>query len=337
MEKICPHCGAMQVILRDKNGNIIPVEEKNREPAKKTPENEPKKAEPAEEKVRKRSSKKPLVFVGLMVIAVVFASNSKKDKRINTTVAVKERTSETSETESQVISEEEGTAEKQGTESGNWSSTEGVQPEYLIYDGTSRYLSREELKYFTAWDLRLARNEIFARRGRAFQDEMLAAYFSSKSWYSISTSSSQYDYEQLNVYEKANISLIQDLEQTAKTLEWHQKGDEWYGLEPTGVPLSGWIHNNGFYYYLEEDGRMQSGLWEKGETIQGTGEDSLEGYAYFFLADGSLYEGLVYCDDQDHNDGLTLWGDAAEQAGLSAYSDYHVFEFREDGTFQAWK
>ena len=34
-----------------------------------------------------------------------------------------------------------------------------------------------------AWLLRLARNELYARRGRIFDDEDLQRYFESKSWY----------------------------------------------------------------------------------------------------------------------------------------------------------
>ena len=60
------------------------------------------------------------------------------------------------------------------------------------------------LRRYTAYQLRIARNEIYARNGRFFRDEELKAYFSKYSWYQPSS----WD-PPLNATEKYNVGLIQ--------------------------------------------------------------------------------------------------------------------------------
>lgn len=54
---------------------------------------------------------------------------------------------------------------------------------FLIKDSDRRVLREEDLKGFSLVELRLARNEIYARRGRLFVDQSLVSYFSQFSWY----------------------------------------------------------------------------------------------------------------------------------------------------------
>ena len=59
------------------------------------------------------------------------------------------------------------------------------------------------LRDLSAAQLRIARNEIYARRGRFFRDPALAQYFGRFSWYH------PYTWEvPLNAIEKANVELI---------------------------------------------------------------------------------------------------------------------------------
>lgn len=68
-------------------------------------------------------------------------------------------------------------------------------------------LTAAMLRGLGADQLRLARNEIYARRGRFFRDPALAAYFSRFGWYR------PYSWEvPLNAIEQANVSLIASLE-----------------------------------------------------------------------------------------------------------------------------
>jgi hypothetical protein len=54
---------------------------------------------------------------------------------------------------------------------------------FILADSDHRILSEDDLKGLSPAGLRLARNEIFARRGRFFVDPALASYFSQFSWY----------------------------------------------------------------------------------------------------------------------------------------------------------
>ena len=62
-------------------------------------------------------------------------------------------------------------------------------------------------------DLRRARNEIYARHGRTFNDDSLQSYFNSCSWYK---PNSNYNYANenanLNEIEKQNIITIRNYE-----------------------------------------------------------------------------------------------------------------------------
>jgi Caspase domain/YARHG domain len=77
----------------------------------------------------------------------------------------------------------------------------------IFADSDRRHLTRDELVRLSPEQLRLARNEIYARRGRFFRDATLAAHFARFSWYKPFA----WDVP-LNPVEKANINLIQSME-----------------------------------------------------------------------------------------------------------------------------
>jgi hypothetical protein len=54
---------------------------------------------------------------------------------------------------------------------------------FIFPDSDQRLLGEQDLKGLSLLELRIARNEIFARRGRFFVDQILASYFSQFSWY----------------------------------------------------------------------------------------------------------------------------------------------------------
>lgn len=76
---------------------------------------------------------------------------------------------------------------------------------------TDAYLTESMLKDLSAEELRIMRNEIYARHGYTFQDEELAAYFGSQSWYTATTDA--VSESAFNQYEKANIDLIKEMEE----------------------------------------------------------------------------------------------------------------------------
>ena len=78
----------------------------------------------------------------------------------------------------------------------------------LIPDSDSRYLTEDDLKGFTAEELRIARNEIYARYGRKFSDTKLQEHFNSMDWYFPLTEPGDFDESMLNDYEVKNLELI---------------------------------------------------------------------------------------------------------------------------------
>lgn len=86
--------------------------------------------------------------------------------------------------------------------------------EYLIPDSNTRELTRADLEGFTKEQLRLARNEIYARHGMIFGDEELDQYFASKSWYTPKVSIGDfYDQVNMSLIEEGNINIIRSVEQ----------------------------------------------------------------------------------------------------------------------------
>lgn len=84
--------------------------------------------------------------------------------------------------------------------------------DFILPDSDKRYLTEAEVSTLSKDKLALGRNEIFARHGFVFKNQVYAQYFTSKSWYSPNSS---YDGGEslLNEYEKANCILIKKFEE----------------------------------------------------------------------------------------------------------------------------
>lgn len=75
---------------------------------------------------------------------------------------------------------------------------------FLFPDSDRRYLTASDVAALSPRDLRIARNEIFARRGRFFESPDLQAHFGRFSWYHPTQAEVT-----LNAVEQANVQLIQ--------------------------------------------------------------------------------------------------------------------------------
>jgi hypothetical protein len=84
-----------------------------------------------------------------------------------------------------------------------------VRKDFTLADSSRQYLTREELQGLSPDQLVIARNEIFARKGRYFKEDSLRDYFSQFSWYQPRT----WDVT-LSPVELANVELIQSVEQS---------------------------------------------------------------------------------------------------------------------------
>lgn len=79
---------------------------------------------------------------------------------------------------------------------------------FILPGSDSRYIDVRELENFTVEQCRLARNEIYARHGRRFNDEGLQAYFDSQDWYAGTVAPENFRETVLNEYELYNRDLI---------------------------------------------------------------------------------------------------------------------------------
>ncbi len=87
----------------------------------------------------------------------------------------------------------------------------------VLPDSNALNYSKEELENLSDYELYLARNEIFARYGREFDNDDLKEYFNSKEWYEPIYEPSEFEAmyegdEPLNDCEIANIRLISEIE-----------------------------------------------------------------------------------------------------------------------------
>lgn len=82
---------------------------------------------------------------------------------------------------------------------------------YIIPYSNTRYLTDSDLDHLSEWDLKLARNEIYARHGRRFKDPDLQNYFDKQSWYNGIYDPDDFDKNhasELTALEKKNAEFI---------------------------------------------------------------------------------------------------------------------------------
>lgn len=85
--------------------------------------------------------------------------------------------------------------------------------EYIFANSDKKLLTKKQLRKYTKKQLRLARNEIYARYGVKFDDKELNAHFSSMSWYEPKITIDEfYDTLELNYIEEKNVALIREIE-----------------------------------------------------------------------------------------------------------------------------
>lgn len=85
--------------------------------------------------------------------------------------------------------------------------------DYILPSSDSRLLIADDVSGLMPDEMELARNEIFARYGRAFEDPRIAQYFAAKPWYSATIAPERFDPDSmLNDIEKKNVEFIQGWE-----------------------------------------------------------------------------------------------------------------------------
>lgn len=102
-----------------------------------------------------------------------------------------------------------GTTATTGSTSTTKSSTT-TSSSYIISDSNTRVIAESELVNLTPWQLKVARNEIYARHGREFVHKDLQCYFATQSWYKADPS---FNESVLNTIETKNIAMISNYEE----------------------------------------------------------------------------------------------------------------------------
>jgi tetratricopeptide (TPR) repeat protein len=174
--------------------------------------------------------------------------------------------------------------------------------DYLLPDSDSRLLTKQEISELWIFELPLARNEIFARHGRVFQDEYTQTYFESKAWYE---KNPDYNDTLLNDFEKQNVQRIQDYADTARK--------NFYPIEPgRNIDLNG----DGILDEIHLDYTpYEYGVFRL--TINDT----------FVEAEGENLDGIIYKCNIDASDPYKAI--AITEAGPS--DDYITYFFYYDG------
>lgn len=107
---------------------------------------------------------------------------------------------------------DEGAAQEQPYEEAADAEQDAAQEEqasqYVLPESDSRYLTMTDLEGLTKEECRIARNELYARHGRRFDDGELQRYFDSCDWYEGTVAPADFDDSVLNEYEVANRDLI---------------------------------------------------------------------------------------------------------------------------------
>ena len=93
-------------------------------------------------------------------------------------------------------------------DSTNTQPTALANSEYIIPDSDTRVLEEKDIQGFTAEQCRLARNELYARHGRIFDDASLQSHFQACSWYHGTIPASDFSESMLNEVEIKNRDLI---------------------------------------------------------------------------------------------------------------------------------
>jgi len=90
------------------------------------------------------------------------------------------------------------------------STSKVISGDYVISDSDTRVIQEAELVNLSPWQLKVARNEIYARHGRPFVHKDLQCYFATKSWYKIDENFTE---SSLSTIENRNVAIIQAYEE----------------------------------------------------------------------------------------------------------------------------
>lgn len=101
--------------------------------------------------------------------------------------------------------------DREGMADGPAASLE-ASSDYILPGSDRELVEWADVKGLTTEQVRLARNEIYARHGRGFKSQDLQAYFDARPWYEKTVEPDDFSESLLNDYEKRNIRYLKGLE-----------------------------------------------------------------------------------------------------------------------------
>ena len=158
-----------------------------------------------------------VIVIVVLVIMILKSSGDKtpEDPGLNNVTPITTQSQEAIGTPTTEAAQEVEHAEEEATNTqaelpsaGDLIGEKPVSDDYILPYSDSVLLTEADLVGLTQEELRIARNELYARHGRMFTDEALNAYFSSKSWYQGTIPADEFDESVLNAVELANKDTI---------------------------------------------------------------------------------------------------------------------------------
>lgn len=146
-----------------------------------------------------------VVIIVLLAVILVVLIKDKNDSNTQNEETVIESLNKSDETEDLGNSEDSNGVDASVDD-------EEEDAEFVIKDSDTRMITKDDIEDLSQEELRIARNEIYARHGRKFKDDSLQAYFESCSWYEGTIEADAFTENMLSDIERANANLIADRE-----------------------------------------------------------------------------------------------------------------------------
>lgn len=149
---------------------------------------------------------KKLILIPFVALSFTAAICTKSDDSASNDLKKKELELKEKEL---ALKEKELEMQKNSGNSSSESESSSQGNSSIYPQASERLLSADDLSNLTGWELKIMRNEIFARHGYAFKTEEMKNYFKYERWYS-----PRYDNvdDMLTGIEKKNIELIKRYE-----------------------------------------------------------------------------------------------------------------------------
>lgn len=151
------------------------------------------------------------LIVIAIIIAIIFGIISHNRQEAITSISYDYEIEQTDDTSENILDETDSNDDM--ISNNDIDEDIDISSEYILATSDTSLLSNEDLMHYTEEELRIARNEIYARHGLIFQSEDLSTHFSNTSWYNGTVSSTSEI--NLSSTEKQNIEIIQAFETSA--------------------------------------------------------------------------------------------------------------------------